>query len=128
MAKLYYPQGQVGKVDVFFCTPLHSVEKDRESWFKGQLSKWQDFSRMGIEFHEGDDDHADILDPNYVEGFEKEVEQGFKAKGNLKRGNEVLPLMVSGNDFCFCWNAAETFRKLQDELERRGVQLFILSC
>lgn len=73
MAKLYHPQGQVGKVDVFFCTPLHSVEKDRESWVKGQLSKWQDFSRMGIEFHECDGDHANMLNPTYVEGFEQRL-------------------------------------------------------
>ena len=81
MAKKYHPQGQVDKIDVFFCTPLHSVEKDRERWVKGQLSKWQDFSRAGIEFHECEGDHADMLNPTYVEGFEKRLNKVLKARG-----------------------------------------------
>ena len=81
MAKTYHPQGQVEKVDVFFCTPLHSVEQDRERWVKGQLSQWQDFSRTGIEFHECEGDHADMLNPTYVEGFEKRLNKVLKERG-----------------------------------------------
>ena len=81
MAKSYRPQGQVEKVDVFYCTPLYSVEKDRESWVKGQLAQWQDFSRTGIEFHECEGDHADMLNPTYVKGFEKRLNQVLEARG-----------------------------------------------
>lgn len=81
MAKTYHPGGHVGKMDVFFCTPLHSVEKDRERWVKGQLSKWSEFSRKEIEFHECDGDHADMLNPTYVEGFEKRLNGVLTARG-----------------------------------------------
>ena len=32
MAKRYHPEGSVGKVDVFYCTLLHSVERDKTRW------------------------------------------------------------------------------------------------
>ena len=81
MAKTYHPQGQVGKIDVFFCTPLHSVERDRESWVQGQLARWRDFSRARVEFHECDGDHADMLNPTYVVGFEKKMSEVLRARG-----------------------------------------------
>ena len=48
LAKTYHPQGQVEKIDVFFCTPLRSVERDWERWAKGQLSEWSDISRAEV--------------------------------------------------------------------------------
>lgn len=81
MAKTYHPKGQVQKVDVFFCTPLHSVERDRQRWVQGQLSAWSAFSRQEIEFHECEGDHADMLNPRYVEGFERRLSGVLKARG-----------------------------------------------
>ena len=77
MVNLYHPQGQVDKVDVFSCTPVHTVERDWESWVKGQPSRWQDPPRMGIEFDECDGDDADMVNPSYVEGFEKIKRKGI---------------------------------------------------
>lgn len=81
MAKQYHPDGKVQKVDVFFCTPLHSVEKDREKWIEGHLARWQDFSPENIEFHECEGDHADMLNPTYVEGFKENLNKVLKARG-----------------------------------------------
>ena len=81
MAKTYHPEGQVEKMDIFFCTPLHSVERDRDSWVNGQSSKWQDFSRTEIKFHECEGDHADMLNPTYVKGFEKTMARVLEARG-----------------------------------------------
>ena len=80
MAKIYHPEGVVRKVDVFFCMPLHSVEKDRQTWIRDHLSKWQDFSRETIEY-ECEGDHADMLSPTYVEGFEKRMNKVLEARG-----------------------------------------------
>ncbi len=81
IANLYPPQGQIDKVDVFFCMPLHSVEKDWEISVKGQLSRWQDFSRMRVEFQECHGDDAITLNPTYVEGFERRLNTVSSASG-----------------------------------------------
>lgn len=81
LAKVYQPEGHVGKVDVFYCTPLHSVEKDRASWLRDRLSRWQDFLRGQIELHECEGDHADMLNPTYVEGFKQRLVKVLKTRG-----------------------------------------------
>jgi acyl-CoA synthetase (AMP-forming)/AMP-acid ligase II/thioesterase domain-containing protein len=81
MAKIYHPQGNVNKIDVFYCTPLHSVEKNRELWITDHLSKWQDFSRGNIEYHECPGDHADMLNPTYVESFKQVLLPVLAARG-----------------------------------------------
>ena len=81
MAKRYEPKGQVGLVDVFYCTPLHYVERNREKWMNGKLMQWQDFSREKIEFHECEGDHADMLNPTYVRGFAERLNRVLEARG-----------------------------------------------
>ena len=81
MAKKYHPEGNVAKVDVFFCTPLHHVEINREKWLEDHLRSWQDFSREGIELHECEGDHADMLNPTFVKGFAKRLEGVLGARG-----------------------------------------------
>ena len=81
MAKSYMPQGMVTQVDVFYCTPLHYVEKNREKWIEGHLIQWQDFSRETVEFHECEGDHADMLNPEYVKGFEQRLTRVLAARG-----------------------------------------------
>ena len=44
-ARNYDPSGSVAHIDVFYCTPLASVSRDRHQWLKEFLSKWGDFSR-----------------------------------------------------------------------------------
>lgn len=73
MGKKYEPEGNVKRVDVFYCTPLHSVCLTREEWLGGQLAKWQDFSRDPVEYIECEGDHADMLNGTYVEGFEQRL-------------------------------------------------------
>ena len=81
MAKVYHPQGRAGKADVLYCTPLHSVERDRTTWIRDHLSKRQDFSESEFEDHECEGDHADMLNPTYVEGFEKILSSVLQAWG-----------------------------------------------
>ena len=81
MAKVYHPEGSVGKIDVFYCTPLHSVEESREKWVDGMLSKWQDFSKARLSFWECEGDHADMLNPTYVKGFEKRLARVLEERG-----------------------------------------------
>lgn len=81
MAKVYSPSGNVRKMDVFFCTPLHSVEKNREKWVSGMLSKWQDFSEDQLSFWECEGDHADMLNPTYVEGFQQRLARVLEERG-----------------------------------------------
>lgn len=71
MAKVYHPQGQVGKVDVFYCTPLHRVEDNKHKWVSGMLQKWQDFLKKELSFWECEGDHADMLNPTFVEGLRR---------------------------------------------------------
>ena len=81
MAKVYHPEGKVRKIDVFYCTPLHSVESDRDTWITKHLMHWQDFSRAYIEFHECEGDHADMLNPTYVESFKQRLLPVLRARG-----------------------------------------------
>lgn len=81
MAKRYRPEGSVSRVDVFYCTPLHSVEKNREKWIADHLLRWQDFSEAQIDLHECEGDHADMLNPTYIEGFEQRLKRVLKLRG-----------------------------------------------
>ena len=81
MAKQYHPEGNVRKVDIFYCTPLHSVEKNRERWIADHLLRWQDFSHDRIELHECEGEHADMLNPFYIRGFEQRLARVLKARG-----------------------------------------------
>lgn len=81
MGKKYEPEGKIKKMDVFYCTPLHSVCLSKEKWVSDQLAKWQDFSREPIEFIECEGDHADMLNSTYVEGFEERLNRVLAARG-----------------------------------------------
>ena len=81
MAKAYHPEGQVQKMDVFYCTPLRTVEKERHTWIRDHLSKWQNFSASSIEYHECDGEHAEMLNPTNVVGFEQRLSKALQARG-----------------------------------------------
>jgi thioesterase domain-containing protein len=81
MGKKYEPEGSVKRIDVFYCTPLHSVCLTREQWVSDQLAKWQDFSREPVGFVECEGDHADMLNAAYVEGFEVRLNKILAERG-----------------------------------------------
>ncbi|PYH44041.1 putative NRPS-like enzyme [Aspergillus saccharolyticus JOP 1030-1] len=81
MGRQYEPSGTVRKMDVFHCIPLQSVCADRGRWVEEYLSKWQDFSREEIGWIECEGDHADMLNPQYVEGFEQRLSRVLRERG-----------------------------------------------
>ena len=81
MARSYHPQGKVQRVDVFYCTPLHHVESGREKWLEEHLLAWRDFSREEVAVWECEGDHADMLNPTYVEGFAERLNGALEARG-----------------------------------------------
>ncbi|RAL12615.1 NRPS-like enzyme [Aspergillus homomorphus CBS 101889] len=81
MGRKYHPSGTVRKMDVFHCIPLHSVCLDQAKWVGEFLDKWQDFSRESVEFIECEGDHADMLNPQFVEGFEQRLSRVLAARG-----------------------------------------------
>ena len=70
-ARDYEPRRSVANIDVFYCTPLASVSKDRHEWLEGHLKKWSDFSREPRKFHEVDGAHYRMLDSENVDSFQK---------------------------------------------------------
>jgi thioesterase domain-containing protein len=81
MGTAYEPSGKVKKVDVFYCTPLHAVCMDKETWVKEQLAQWGDFSREPIEFIDCEGEHADVINGPYAEGFEQRLSKVLAARG-----------------------------------------------
>ncbi|CRG90561.1 hypothetical protein PISL3812_07605 [Talaromyces islandicus] len=81
MGKVYQPKGLVRKMDVFYCIPLKSVCLDKQKWVAEHLGAWQDFSREPIELIECEGDHADMMNAQYVEGFEQRLSKVLAARG-----------------------------------------------
>lgn len=73
-AREYEPKGSILNIDVFYCTPLASVARDRQEWMEGHLSKWTDFSRTRPLYHEVDGAHYTMLDSDNVESFARVLE------------------------------------------------------
>lgn len=80
-ARDYDPTGSVANIDVFYCTPLASVSKDRHHWLKEYLSKWKDFSREEPRFHEVDGAHYTMLDSQNVHSFQKKLKAVLLERG-----------------------------------------------
>lgn len=80
-ARDYDPSGSVASIDVFYCTPLASVAKDRQHWLKEHLKPWKDFSREEPRFHEVDGAHYTMLDSNNVRSFQKKLKAVLLERG-----------------------------------------------
>ena len=80
-ARDYDPSGSVADIDVFYCTPLASVSRDRHHWLEEHLSKWADFSRGEPRFHEVDGAHYTMLDPQNVHSFQKKLKAVLVERG-----------------------------------------------
>ena len=77
----YDPDGSVANIDVFYCTPLASVSRDRRSWLDGFLCKWRDFSREEPRFHEVDGAHYTMLDSGNVHSFQRKLKAVLAERG-----------------------------------------------
>lgn len=77
----YDPSGSVANIDVFYCTPLASVARDRGQWLREHLSKWKDFSRCAPKFHEVQGAHYTMLDPQNVVSFQKKLQSVLSERG-----------------------------------------------
>ena len=80
-ARDYDPSGSVANIDVFYCTPLASVSRDRHHWLEEYLSKWKDFSREEPRFHEVDGAHYTMLDSENVHSFQKKLKAVLLERG-----------------------------------------------
>jgi thioesterase domain-containing protein len=54
---------------------------NKEKWVAEHLGAWQDFSREPIEVIECEGDHADMMNAQYVEGFEQRLSKVLAARG-----------------------------------------------
>ena len=77
----YDPSGSVANIDVFYCTPLASVSRDRQHWLEEHLRKWADFSREEPRFHEVDGAHYTMLDSENVHSFAKKLKAVLLERG-----------------------------------------------
>ena len=80
-ARNYEPSGSVANIDIFYCTPLASVSKDRHHWLEEYLSKWKDFSLEEPRFHEVDGAHYTMLDSANVHSFQKKLKAALSDRG-----------------------------------------------
>ncbi|KAI0473127.1 acetyl-CoA synthetase-like protein [Xylariaceae sp. FL0804] len=81
-ARDYVPEGHVEHLDVFVVDPLLSItEAGRQDWVDRFLSRWKDFVREGVEFHQCEGSHADMLSLKYVRSFQRILKAALAARG-----------------------------------------------
>ncbi len=71
----------VQAMDVFWVTPLQSVAGSRREWMDNHLIQWKDFSAQPPCFHECDGSHSRMLNPEYVDSFQKILKSAMAARG-----------------------------------------------
>ncbi|MCJ1313935.1 hypothetical protein MMC25_007615 [Agyrium rufum] len=81
MARDYEPSGSVECMDVFIATPLAAVAQNRHEWRYEQLSRWGDFVRGELRFHDVGGAHYTMIGPEYVFGFQKTLKAALEARG-----------------------------------------------
>ena len=77
----YDPSESVANIDVFYCTPLATVSKDRNHWLEEYLKKWADFSREEPRYHEVDGAHYTMLNSENVYSFQKKLKAVLSDRG-----------------------------------------------
>jgi thioesterase domain-containing protein len=80
MAVDYEPLGSVAQMDVFYCTPL-VVAASRKQWLEEHLTKWGDFVRGDVKFHEVDGEHYTMIDKEHVFAFQKILKRVLRSRG-----------------------------------------------
>ncbi|WP_413812284.1 alpha/beta fold hydrolase [Streptomyces sp. OE57] len=63
----YEPSGSVGRVKVFYCTPLRGT---KEEWLDHQLRHWDEFTRGPNAYIEVDGEHYTLMSPQHVHTFQ----------------------------------------------------------
>lgn len=81
MGRQYHPQGSIQKMDIFYCDPLTSVCTGKDRWLEEYLGAWNEFCWEPVEFIDCEGEHADMLNPQYVEGFEERFSRALAARG-----------------------------------------------
>ena len=77
----YEPSGSVSHMDVFYCQPLKIVARSREEYRNTKLSRWADFVREGVGFHEVDGEHYTMIGPDHVHTFQQTLKKVLAARG-----------------------------------------------
>ncbi|MBA6440499.1 non-ribosomal peptide synthetase [Streptomyces sp. GMR22] len=67
LGRTYEPSGSVGRVKVFYCTPLRGT---KEEWLDHQLSHWDEFTRDTNTYIEVDGEHYTLMSPQHVHTFQ----------------------------------------------------------
>ncbi|KAK0621888.1 hypothetical protein B0T17DRAFT_642186 [Bombardia bombarda] len=80
MAVEYEPSGAVAQMDVFHAIPLKVAAKSRQEWVEVHLSKWNDFCKSEVRFHEVQGAHYTMIGPDYVESFANTLKAVLKAR------------------------------------------------
>ena len=81
MAVDYEPLGSVAQMDVFYCTPLVAVAASRKQWLEEHLTKWGNFVRGDVKFHEVDGEHYTMINKEHVFDFQKILKRVLRSRG-----------------------------------------------
>jgi thioesterase domain-containing protein len=81
MAVDYDPSGSIDSMDVFHAIPLKIAAKSKEDWVENHLSKWRDFTRGDVRFHEAEGSHYTMIGPNHVAGFAQILKRALRERG-----------------------------------------------
>jgi thioesterase domain-containing protein len=54
---------------------------DKQKWVSEHLSHWNNFSREPIDCIDCEGNHADMLNPQYIQGFEQRLNRVLEARG-----------------------------------------------
>ena len=81
IAKEYEPAGRVACMDVFYAIPLAAVAQSKQEWLEGPLSKWRDFVREALKYHEVDGAHYTMISPEHVRRFAMKLKSVLQARG-----------------------------------------------
>jgi thioesterase domain-containing protein len=81
MASDYEPQGMVENMDVFYCDPLAVVASSKEEWLQDHLSKWREFTKTDVRFHEVRGSHYTMLLPDHVRSFQATLQRALTLRG-----------------------------------------------
>ncbi|KAG2417808.1 hypothetical protein HFD88_000907 [Aspergillus terreus] len=77
----YDPDGRVASMDVFFSIPLAIAAASKSEWRNVHLSKWDDFTRAHVRFHDVPGEHYSMIGPEHVFAFQKILRSALAERG-----------------------------------------------
>jgi len=72
LGRTYEPTGTVGRVRVFYCTPLRG---SKQEWLDNQLRHWDEFTRDSNAYIEVEGEHYTLMSPQHVQTFQATLRQ-----------------------------------------------------